>query len=403
MERIRVAIVDDEEIIRKGLKSLLIVGLPDSEIAEYADGELALKAFLDNTPDIVFLDINMPFLNGLECIETLKKYNKNPLVIIISGYDDFMYTQKAIQLGIFNYILKPISEQVFFETVKNAKKELKNRKLSAQYLQWAKNQLASNKEFLVTKLMKNILQHCYDSIEIKTELEYLNIDIKTPFTFFLIKFFFKEIDTFLENEWNENLVFYATQELVKKIFIDYEPILFFQIADFSAGVMCSKLSLSEQILQKDILKSELEKCMPYTVIIASEVCENYETIADLYDNFEVDVVNIQKTPLLITKALEYVNQNYTNNLLSIQDIADYLKISPQHLSRLFKSTQGKTFIEYVTLIRIQKSLKYLEQSNYKIYEIAEKIGYSTQHYFCTAFKRVLHISPQEYRKSLLNY
>lgn len=124
----RVIIADDEETIRNGLKKLIEsydIGLNVVAMAE--DGEEALKLIKDHKPEIILMDINMPFLNGLEIIEQVKDIDENAKTIIISGYDKFDYAQKALELGVFSYLLKPIDYRNFKDVLLKAMESYKDR------------------------------------------------------------------------------------------------------------------------------------------------------------------------------------------------------------------------------------------------------------------------------------
>lgn len=117
----RLLIADDEETIRQGLKKLITsYDLNFSMILMAKDGEEALDAIRNYLPEIICMDINMPFMNGLEVIEKAKILNPQAKIIIISGYDHFEYAQKALDLGVYRYILKPISFREFKKTLLGA-------------------------------------------------------------------------------------------------------------------------------------------------------------------------------------------------------------------------------------------------------------------------------------------
>ena len=85
----------------------------------------------------------------------------------------------------------------------------------------------------------------------------------------------------------------------------------------------------------------------------------------------------------------------------MQSVANTLFLSPQYISRLFRQETGDTFGAYLTRKRMQEAMRLLQSPNLKMYEIAQKTGYTTQHYFSSAFKKALGISPIEYRKNIL--
>jgi len=108
----KLIVADDEPKIRRGIENILNWKDFNIEIVGQAeDGEIALEIITEKKPDIILLDINMPFLNGLNLLQKLKNINNNSIVIIISGYDDFQYAQKALQFNVFDYILKPVNKK----------------------------------------------------------------------------------------------------------------------------------------------------------------------------------------------------------------------------------------------------------------------------------------------------
>lgn len=132
---IKLLIADDEEIIRNGLKSLIEDSGLNVEVCCLAeDGEDAFKKILKYKPEIVLMDINMPLLNGLESIAKMREINKTTKIIIVSGYSEFKYAQKALELGVFAYILKPVDYKKLLETINKAAEnydEYFNKKLQS--------------------------------------------------------------------------------------------------------------------------------------------------------------------------------------------------------------------------------------------------------------------------------
>jgi CheY-like chemotaxis protein len=95
----KVLIADDEPKIRKKLAGIIDWKCFGLEIAcEAEDGEIALQLAGELRPDIYILDINMPFINGLELIERIKETQPNAVIIIISGHDEFGYAQQALKV-----------------------------------------------------------------------------------------------------------------------------------------------------------------------------------------------------------------------------------------------------------------------------------------------------------------
>ena len=138
-----VLIADDEEIIRRGIKSLVEKeeGFSMTMMAE--DGQEALSIASEKEPDVCIVDINMPFLNGLDFIERFHKLCPDSCVVIITGYDDFSYAQRALRAGVIEYLLKPINEEEFSVTMKKIKRRLGARDSNERVLKWVTD---NNKE-----------------------------------------------------------------------------------------------------------------------------------------------------------------------------------------------------------------------------------------------------------------
>lgn len=114
----KVLVADDEQLIRSAICRLLS-GFSDriEKVISAEDGLDALFKVKEEAPHIVIFDINMPFLNGLDAIRKLRQENPDVIIIIVSGYSRFEYAQEAIKNKVFSYLLKPIQEDEFRETI----------------------------------------------------------------------------------------------------------------------------------------------------------------------------------------------------------------------------------------------------------------------------------------------
>ena len=111
------------------------------------------------------------------------------------------------------------------------------------------------------------------------------------------------------------------------------------------------------------------------------------------DSLESQAKNIIKI------ALKYIEDNYTNEELSLNDVSAYCNVSPNYFSTLFSNDMQQTFVEYVTNKRITKAKKLLKNTTLHTGEIAAQVGYKDQHYFSVVFKKIQGCSPREYRNS----
>lgn len=123
--KIRTLVVEDEEKIAAGICSK-ISGL-DSDfviVGRASNGKEALELLNTRHPHVVFTDIAMPEMNGMELCRQIRRSNPNTVIVIISGYSDFSYAQQSIKYGVFNYLLKPLQDDILLETMFDIKKSL---------------------------------------------------------------------------------------------------------------------------------------------------------------------------------------------------------------------------------------------------------------------------------------
>lgn len=116
----KICIADDEAFVVKSIeKRLALTGLPVRVAGVAGNGIEAFELYEKTGPDIFLVDVNMPQCGGLEFMERVRRIDENSKTrfIIISGYDDFAYVKKAIQIGVMDYIMKPIIQQEFQETM----------------------------------------------------------------------------------------------------------------------------------------------------------------------------------------------------------------------------------------------------------------------------------------------
>lgn len=107
----RILLVDDEPIFRMGLRSVISwEELGCQIVGEAKNGEEALIQIEEKKPDIVFLDIKMPKMDGIRVLEKRKRYEKNPKFIVLSCFNEYEYVREAMKLGAFDYLFKPLME-----------------------------------------------------------------------------------------------------------------------------------------------------------------------------------------------------------------------------------------------------------------------------------------------------
>ena len=98
----------------------------------------------------------------------------------------------------------------------------------------------------------------------------------------------------------------------------------------------------------------------------------------------------------------YIKEEYSDNNLSLNDIAEHVNVSPTYLSALYKNNRGLSISDTIASNRIENACLFLEGSNLPLKEISDKCGYANQYYFSTSFKKHMGLSPSAYRKKRKN-
>ncbi len=126
-----ILITDDEKIVIESLTFIIEKNFPaQTKIFTSQSGSEALEIASSNKIDIIFMDINMPGLNGLETISRIKHIHPNVLSIILTAFNKFQYAQEAVNLRAFKYLTKPVNRNLIIKTIRNAMNLIDTEKVS---------------------------------------------------------------------------------------------------------------------------------------------------------------------------------------------------------------------------------------------------------------------------------
>jgi two-component system response regulator YesN len=147
------------------------------------------------------------------------------------------------------------------------------------------------------------------------------------------------------------------------------------------------------------IESRVSQSLAHGVIVASKhVAGGLAGVPEAYETLAAEIARKASFGSFVVLAQGYIDAHYADPDLSLEEVAAEAEISPGYLSRLLKQETGFSFVDYLTRVRITQALQILNNPSMKIYEVAEAVGYQSQHYFSRAFKRVFGRSPVEYRK-----
>jgi two-component system response regulator YesN len=396
----KVLIADDEPKIRKGLRNSLDWAALDLCIAgEAEDGEIALEMAKDIQPDILLVDICMPFLNGLQFIAQLNHAVKDCIVIIITGHDEFTYAQQAVKLQVFDYLLKPVSRQQLLAVIERAKQELSEIYSQNKKIQLISRQMEKSMPYLQEQFLNEWIGGQLSPDEIQEQLDFLSVSFNTASVLVVIKVVEKFNKGEVLNKWDQQLLLFALQNITEEVCRQYYDS--YIVAKSSAGDIVVLGSLKSEELS-DItgsIEKYSEKYLKRIVLVQKKaVNKPVIELAKVYEEIQRSFREQESFTPIVLLSQKYIEKNYYKEDLSLHDLAEEMQISATYLSRLLKQEIGVSFIDYLTQIRVRKAIELMTDPHKKIYEIAEQVGYSSQHYFSTAFKKVLGVSPVEYRK-----
>lgn len=123
-----------------------------------------------------------------------------------------------------------------------------------------------------------------------------------------------------------------------------------------------------------------------------------DKIIEKEDDWKIFLKAGESSDAIISSVYNIIQSKYTERL-SINDVADELKVSNSYISRKLKTKLNTSFVDLLSQYRIKKAISYLEKTDLMIYEISCKAGFSDYKYFCTVFKKYTSLSPSEYQKN----
>ncbi|MBO5209367.1 MAG: response regulator [Lachnospiraceae bacterium] len=481
-----VLIVEDEKMIRQGIRTMIQrSGVPVEIIMECNNGEMALEILEEQKIDVMFTDIRMPKMNGIELVQNMQKLEHKPITVAISGYADFSYAVEMMRLGVREYILKPIEREKLIEILKKIEEELIASQISSQNSKQLGNQqlkyLILNEQ--ITEEEMNTLQAEYEN-DFCLQQFYLCIvnpqEIDNVRDQYIYLHNIEENDVYLVSE--ENLEFLLKNELIKE---------YIGISNVHSGIREIKTAYVEALKarrrafcnNKEIVRcNEPEKKIPEALqqeaakYIEAEsrlrrvqllgtdktedivrlwngffenvkkgrispeafkecmdsffeevkktyrniITEDMETIQRLsacyrfskVDDYETELMNwilglherinsqfdTNRNKQKIRQAMDYIQENYDKDL-NMAVVSNYISMNYSLFSYMFKEYTGSNFVNYLKGIRMEEAKKLLKETDMRIIEISQQVGYDNEKHFMKTFKATVGVSPSEFRKN----
>lgn len=331
-----VFIVDDEKLIRDGMKKLLKWEENGFRICgEAANGRDALQGILSCMPDIVLTDLRMPAMDGLALTAALREQAPSVEVVIITGYDEFEYAKEAVRNGVFDYLLKPVSHRELLQTMLRLKQKIQSRSIGYPF---------EEEEQLLRSIREKDGQMGVQALD-------------RMFAFFKTAMA------------RQSEVYKICNKILAEVDITYK------------AVQGPKALAVKPEPEKDASLLELEQTMR-------------EYLSKIFHFGSVD-----SSDLLVEKLKQYLETHYQENV-SLKMLEDEFYFNASYISRIFKVKTGENYSDYLLRLRICRAKELLTSSSYSIRQISEMVGFGSSKYFSKVFKDMEGIQPITYRNGV---
>lgn len=178
----KVFLVEDEVTTREGIRDNVDWQAMGFDLCgEAPDGEIAMPQIEALQPDVLITDIKMPFMDGLQLSKIIREHMAWMKIIIISGYNDFQYAQTAIQLGVTEYLLKPVSLQDLQAVLTKISLTLDQEKSERAYLKRLRSQVEDNLALLREKFLLRLVLGAESSLSAIEQSQQLGLNILAPY------------------------------------------------------------------------------------------------------------------------------------------------------------------------------------------------------------------------------
>ena len=202
---------------------------------------------------------------------------------------------------------------------------------------------------------------------------------------------------------NEELVKVTTQNISR--YVNTNNINISYLKNFYYSTLSSINNIRISVLAIDTDKKHEEGRDIASLLQLIEKCDCADELNSLLEEVSLRIAskvnnfNNKSLKLILRKAIDYIHEHY-NEQVTLNEVAENIYVSTFYISRMFKKELGKSFIDYLNDVRIEKAKELLKDVKYKTYEVAELVGISDPHYFSKIFKKYSGMTPSEYRENI---
>ncbi|GIO69754.1 response regulator transcription factor [Paenibacillus cookii] len=440
-----ILVVDDEPLICKGLAGLLNAsGLGIGKIMTAASGEEALDYIRMEDIDLLITDIQMGEMSGIELMHQAKIVKPWVQTIIISAHETFQYAQMAIRLGARDYLIKPLNSEQFLDSVRSVLLKMDKplprteEVLSGGQGYFRMEEPPPEVNEPLNRLLAETVEHPDEPYP--EQPYYENIGITGPyFAVIKVKLALNGADG--ERPFPERdipLMQYASLNIIQELLDRELDARVFYAPDRSINILAqwseeayaeqhanriSQLEMIGRSMHHHIGKylkmdctvgiSQILKGLQFVHVLSRQADkamlwarEHGDYHVFYYGDFSwhnyardpnPDELSTQSNRI-VDQAKAYIEENYCQKGLTIQEVARRNHVSPNYLSYLFKKMTGFNLWEYVVKLRMEESRSLLLHTDLRRYEIAERVGYESPEHFSKIFKKYYGVSPSDLKK-----
>lgn len=397
-----VLLVDDEPLVRLALKSLI----PWQQHGfacelEAGNGEQGLHLMQSHPEiDIVFLDISMPVMSGLELLDRLQLSGRRPEIIILSAYDDYPLVREAFKKGVNDYLLKAeIDPERILELLRAVAERIEDkRKAISTPQELVRREARHLKEDLLQRLLGS---EGAEHFEEHREILGIRIGARVRICVLGIEDFPTVVRRYVDSPDSVGVLRATVLNTIGQILSkrpwgealsisDEEYVLFLSFDTVKANEQ-----EQAEAQETDEILEEIRKALRHYANLeisagTSRVSELSPSLHGLYEEAKKG----RRLPSRITvRARKYIHEHYNQSSLNLAEISEYLGVSPSHFCYQFARETGQTFKEYLTKVRMEEARKLLVDTKLKVYEVSEQVGYLNPEHFSRVFKRYTGLTP----------
>lgn len=347
-------------------------------------------------------------MNGLDLLELIRRKNYWMQVVIISGYAEFSFAQKALALQVQDYLLKPIDIQKVSAILQTAQ----DRYQQNQSQRRAQETVQQNLHMLREKYFSNVLfgTESSDPTCCAGRLRELEM-VDSPFV--LVQFTYRGSDAPHSDAARE--VRQMLRDKLRSLLPNRENLFLIFLKNGAVAILIAPDDLLDSILETFQEESDSSNyLMGYSFVHQSlselllayrEACSSQQINDEVVQDFPVSDQTLYVDQLIrdqghfhpyVQKVMLFVAGNYSSQL-SLTIVAAQVHLHTSYLSELFKRETGTNLCNYIVDYRLRAAKQALREGNAKIASIAEDVGFNDYHYFSQVFSKRIGTSPRKYR------